>query len=162
MKVEVGVYTGDHRQVNKVWTVKHTYNNVNLKEATSVTKPVIRFNVSAYNLIGCNYACIYWNNDTKKYYFMHEPVFEGQLAYVEMEEDVLQTFASGILNLECNVIRQEFKYNPRLPDDKIICDARRQWIPGYFALPGSATPATPFATDGTGTPVVLTVSGGDS
>lgn len=155
MKVDVGTYTGDHRVLNKVWEIQHSYLNVRLRGEVSLTKPVVFFNASTFDVTGCNYCKLHWHENNAKYYFIDNISFDGQIVILELTEDVLQTFSTEIGNLQGNIIRQENVYNKFLPDDRIICDARRQIRPFYFNQ-------VPFSTTGIGNPVVLTVSGGDS
>ena len=165
MNIKVGICTDDHRKVNKVieWLKDSEGDDVieriYLKGLTNDMHPIIKVSIDHINPIEYNYVKLYWGESnverTAKCYYVEDRDFEGHICYLHLTEDVLYTFRSSILKLKCNVIRQEFKGSPYIPDDRILCSTKRQ-------LNQYNSSATPFSTSGTGNPVVLTVSGGNS
>lgn len=164
MQIKIGVFKGDVRNVSKIvgdgtdnWL--HTYSGARIKEPCSLTHPTIILNLGTFDPINCNYLKLYWGTsaieDLARFYFIRNITYDGNLVILECEEDYLQTFKTYILQLRCTVIRQEFKYNPYIVDDRVLCEKRRN-------LKYQVFPNTHFSTTGTGNPVVLTVSGGNS
>lgn len=170
MKMKVAMYTGDHRNVNKSidWIKDENGNdlfpNVRLKNGCNSTHPTIEISIDVIHPIQFNYIKLYWISETQKYsrcYFVESVTYEGKRAFLNCVEDFLYTFQNEILNLECNVIRQEHKYSSYIPDDRVLCSTKRQ----LEQLPRPSETdnrLAPFSTGGTGNPVVLTVSGGNS
>lgn len=155
MRCKIGTYKGDLRQMSKVIQYDRDI-SVKIKEGCSVLNPVL---VLSINPIEFNYFKLYWgdsNDETKaKYYYKVDTQVTNRLFVVSLKEDLLQTYKSEILNLRANVIRQEYKFNKNMSDDRVVCERRRNVK--YLTAPN-----TPFGTSGVGTPVVLTVSGGGS
>ena len=164
MLVQLMTYKGDVRKVRKTFDAVYDMDDVYIKEACDTTKPIFIFSLDSINLnpIRYNYIKVYWGSltpsgnqreDLAKCYFIERHEFDGNIVSLHCLEDVLYTFQSDILALTCNVIRQEHKGSAYIPDDRILASAKRQYKPYPF-------PNMPFATSGSGTPVVLTVSGG--
>lgn len=164
MLIKVGVFKGDCRNISKIvgdgtenW--KHSYSGARIKAPCSLTHPQIILNLNTFDPIDCNYAKLYWGThaveENARFYFIRNITYDGNIVILDCEEDYLQTFKESILQLECNVIRQEFKGNKYIIDDRVLCEKRRNLQPRQF-------PNSHFTTTGTGNPVVLTVTGGNS
>ena len=155
MRCKVGTYKGDLRNISKVVEFNRDI-AIKVKTPCSIINPSI---LLSFNPLKENYFKIYWGDSTdetkSRYYYKVDTTCINQLYEVQLREDVLQTYKTEILNLRCNVLRQEYKYNRYMADDRVICERRRNVK--YLTAPN-----LPFSTQGTGTPVVLTVSGGGS
>lgn len=165
MRIKAGLCDKDCRYANKVIQWLHTDNGGDLYSASLIkdkctdTHPIILVSINPVHPTEYNYVKIYWTGSedeaTAKCYYVENREYDGNLCYLHLSEDYLYTLKSYLLNLTVNVLRQEFKGSPYIPDDRVICSVKRR-IDSY------TTSASPFGTSGTGTPVVLTVSGGNS
>lgn len=83
----------------------------------SLMNPVITLAVDVSSLAGFNYAYI---QDYGKYYFIASPptAVAYNRAEIELEEDVLMTYASQILNLSGIVKRSQSNWDMYLVDEK--------------------------------------------
>lgn len=171
MRVKVAMVDKDHRYVNKpIDYIKvngnDAFSGTLLKGTTDIERPVLILSINRVHPMAYNYVKMYWGasdwepqaEDSEVWtrcYFVESYKVDGNIVYLQLQEDYAYTFRVWLLNLECNVIRQEFKGSPYIPDDRILCSTKRQ-LNQYNAS------STPFVTSGTGNPVVLTVSGGNS
>lgn len=165
MNIKVAMCLYDHRYPNKpVEWLKDSdgddvIETVRLKGVCNDRRPTIAVSIDHINPLHYNYVKLYWgeSNDEEmsRCYFVESRDFDGNICYLKLEEDDLYTFRNYINNLECNVIRQEFKGSSYIPDERILCSTKRRVDQYDFSV-------MPFSTTGTGNPVVLTVSGGNS
>ena len=171
MNIKIGICDKDHRYANKAvkWMKDadghDIFETVVLKHMCSDTKPVLKLPRAVINPQVYNYIKLYWGNSNQEYtedgikmakcYYVRDRDYDGQCYYLNCEEDVLYTFKNDIYNLECNVLRQEFKSGQYIPDERVLASVKRK-LEQYNAS------TTAFSTAGTGNPVVLTVSGGNS
>lgn len=165
MNIKIGMCNKDHRVVNKAieWFKDadghDIFEWVVLKHGCSDTRPVLKLPRTAINPQEYNYIKLYWGDSNQerlaKCYYVESRDYDGQCYYLNCAEDVLYTFRNAIYNLECNVLRQEFKSGQYIPDERVLASVKRK-LEQYNAS------TTAFTTAGTGNPVVLTVSGGNS
>lgn len=67
-----------------------------------------------------NINYLYWTTFNRYYYIVNATARENGMIEITCKIDVLQTYATNIYSLECLVERQEFKYDPMLPDREIL------------------------------------------
>lgn len=122
MTVETGYFTGQSNMVQKEFTKQHTFDNVVLKESTSVQKPVILIQASTdkgeADILKSTYVHI---PDFNRYYFVIEAKSErNHLVRVLLESDPLKSFESKIYKNKCMVKRTASKkQSAYLQDNKI-------------------------------------------
>lgn len=94
-----------------------SHNCVLKSQDCSLMNPVLTLAADVSSLAGFNYAYI---QDYGKYYFIASPptAVAYNRAEIELEEDVLMTYASQILNLSGIVKRSQSNYNLYLTDEK--------------------------------------------
>lgn len=111
-------YTGDEN--NKI---RKTLNNAliltgTMRDSSSIIKPVIMVEGASFN--GYNYAYI---PTFDRYYFIKEIInYRNNLWILELECDVLMSFKSSILNMNCILLETESK-----GADKYLADTR-VWV----------------------------------
>ena len=89
--------------------------NILWKENTDILSPTIRIGGT---LTSANYCYI---PDFGRYYFIKERVMQGANVFeLDLEVDVLMTYADSIKELPCVVKRQENQYNTYLNDAEFL------------------------------------------
>lgn len=122
-----------------------------LKTDSSIINPVVEISKEKLGDIAAyNYAYI---PEFKRYYFLTDAVAGlGGIAVLSFKCDVLTSNANKILQLQCQVARQEYNFDMDLPDSDIPVLAKRNLTYRNFS-------ATPFSTNPQGRHFVMTVSG---
>lgn len=151
MIIHIGTITDDKRKISKKFTIQKKINNAEIFSPCSYLDPIFIVSSSLVE----SYTNYVWCDDFNRYYYVTDIVQKGDIAEIHCHVDVLMSYSQSILSLQANVARQEFTYNNKYIDDKIMATCKRRI---HFYDCGT----TPFATNGTGQPVVLTVSGGAS
>lgn len=100
MKITIGIYTGQKNFVKKKYTVKHTYSNCMLKDATSIRRPTIVIHTSSSgvkNLTSgdskCNY--MYIAEFGRYYYITDIRSIRTSIVEIDAISDPLKSFWSG-------------------------------------------------------------------
>ena len=93
-----------------------------LREDCSVINPVIA--IEGLSDLSVNYAYI---TEFGRYYFINNIVCKGKLFELQMDVDVLKTYASGIRGNNAVIARQQNEYNLYLQDGVFKTEA----IPHY-------------------------------
>lgn len=107
MTVTLYQTTNRKTDVSKTLTNGNTYNNVKIKEGTSIKNPTLIFSGGANNYVELskNYAYIPAFN---RYYFIEDKIIEtGGRVEIPMKCDVLTTYATEIKNSTQLILRQE-------------------------------------------------------
>ena len=122
-----------------------------MRASISALRPVIDVEISnTLGIMQANYAYI---QEFGKFYFIRNKTnVLNDLWRFELEEDVLMTYQSDILNTNGVVERQKDNYDMYLPDQKIPVDCRK--AVSYRKFSGN----TPFNL----TSITMMVLGGDS
>lgn len=115
MTVDFYISKSDFRKVDKDLQFVTTLPNVYFKSDESKENPTIEL---AYNLqvVNCNYCYI---RELHYYYYLAEPTFGKQRIFFQLSTDLLMTFKTDILNLDCIIARQEEEYNTYLKDENL-------------------------------------------
>lgn len=116
--------TSDERAVTKDFSISKKATIV-LKEQTSILNPIITL---AYDesLLNCNYCYI---KQLKRYYYIKNIVIGyNQALEMELYIDVLMSWKSYILSLNCFIQRQEYNYNPYFVDGELLTRADKTQI----------------------------------
>ena len=88
-----------------------------LKENCSVMDPVIK--IENNGVVGCNYAFI---QEFNRWYHITDAVsIRNDIWEIHMHEDVLYTYASGILSSPCVIAKSTNKFNLYLNDPNYKC-----------------------------------------
>lgn len=109
-----------------------------LREDTNILSPEVSFPYSA-TYAGANYAYI---PEWKRYYFISDMyVTPAARLYLRLYIDVLKTYASGILNCNCNVMRSEsagvnYVHDSELPINPDKCGYINTFLPSPFTNTG--------------------------
>lgn len=117
--MHVTFYTNnaDNRKVDKTaeLTIITTLDNVHFYRDENKGGPTLElaYNQSVFN--NANYCYI---QELGHYYYMSEPVMSQQRITFSLTTDLLMTFKTDILALECIISRQEKKYNAYLRDNR--------------------------------------------
>lgn len=100
-----------------------TYTGAVARQNVSMIRPVLKLEESCANIVAANYAYI---SDFARYYqIVDKRADENGLFTITLEEDVLMSFASDIVNLKGIVSRQKDNYDMYLNDSKIPTGARK-------------------------------------
>lgn len=113
---------------------------------TSIINPTFLLK-EKIDLRNINY--LYWTSFARYYYIVKPVARENGMIEITCKIDVLQTYATFLYSLECLVERQEFKYDPMLPDSEIM-----QRV-------GTVTQKKKIGTIGNTISYVLTTTGGE-
>lgn len=153
MKLNIGYTKDDKRCIKKQFSKIHKNVNAEINYPCSYVNPVF---VVSSSLVESNTNYV-WCDDFNRYYYVNDIIQKGNIAELHCHVDVLMSYSQEILSLKANVARQEMPqhYNVNYVDEKIMATCKRRI---HFYDCGS----TPFITNGSGQPVVLTVSGGAS
>lgn len=85
-----------------------------LKDDTDLLNPTFILDYSQF-IYSCNYVYI---PELYRYYYIDNIIYSQQRVYIECHTDVLMTYRTEILNLQCIIKRQQYKYNLYLNDEK--------------------------------------------
>lgn len=106
-----------------------------LRDECDILNPVIIF-VGFNPANTFNYCYI---PDFKRYYFITgSSVIRTNVVEFTMHVDVLQSWSSYILEQEGTILRNEFDYNPWLPDERVPIQANNE----YVFIKSNSTPFT--------------------
>ena len=114
MTVDFYINNSDNRKVDKNLTLVTTLNNVVLKSDENKGNMTLELEFNN-NLLNANYCYI---RELHYYYYMSEPTLGKQRLFFDLSTDLLMTYKTDILQLECIIARQENKYNAYLNDDR--------------------------------------------
>lgn len=108
--------TADNRKVDKTesLTTLATLNNVSFKMDENRGEPQLELAYTAA-IAGANYCYI---QELGYYYYLSEPILSTQRMLFNCNTDLLMTYKTEILNLNCIIARQEQKYNAYLNDSR--------------------------------------------
>ena len=108
----------DNRQVDKTagLTAIKTLNNVHFYRDENKGGPSLEL---AYDADIFEYANYCYIQELEHYYYMSEPVMSQQRITFSLTSDLLMTFKTDILELECIIARQESEYNTYLNDNRL-------------------------------------------
>lgn len=147
--VNFGVCSDEEEKIRKGFSSVKTC-NCEVYGESSILKPnlLLRYDAS---LVSCNYAFI---GEWGRYYWIrNQIVTNGGRLIISCEVDPLKSFDTAILNLDVNVIRNEFERNKLIYDD---------YYPEEILSTVSVLKfnASPFGVNG-GYNTILTVIGGN-
>ncbi len=154
--MEISLYynNSDDRKLNKNLQFKKQIKDVKLKENCSIINPILilsRKNFKDFN--NMNYVYI---EEFRRYYFIQNMEFINSNVILDLQIDVLTTYASSIRALSCLVKRQENISNLDLVDERFKLNCQHDISYKYFE-------STPFSianmTSGKNC-IALTVTGG--
>ena len=117
MKVRFYSISDDRRVVNKTIPETYTEKDCDIWDSCSIMRPLLKL-AQDNNVINKNYAYI---ADWSRYYYVSPAdIDNGREMYLQLEEDVLKSWQSGIENLKCTVVRtaKNGKANLYLDDGK--------------------------------------------
>lgn len=124
------------------------------KEETSIMKPEI---IIEYGVIDFNYIYIPLLN---RYYYVNEIIsVRNNLWKIRLNCDVLMSFKSDILNLECYVSRNEYTYNEYIEDDFLPLEYDKQ-VEEY--IPTTPTNLEPYQFIDNYVVFITTIYSGDT
>lgn len=98
-----------HKNIVQVGTTKV----IEFKEDTDLLRPTLKLAVDA-NSLQFNYVYL---EDLRRYYYVNNIIFSRQYIQVELEVDVLMSFANQIMLCDCILERQSGVYNTYFPDE---------------------------------------------
>ena len=119
--------------------------SADIMSGTDIVRPTF-FLKEKIDFRNINY--LYWTAFNRYYYIVNATARENGMIEITCAIDVLQTYATNIYSLECLIERQEFKYDPMLPDREIM-----QRV-------GTVTQKKKIGTIGNTISYVLTTTGG--
>lgn len=135
----------DKRKLSKTFTVVKQYDNITLKENTSVFEPTFLIRTTILNF---NYVeVVEWG---KIYFVQNIRKTMGNILEIECKEDVLSTYKNAIKQRSGYVLRQEFQNSKYIIDNKKVTTTQRKTTHMTVGSIGNAS----------GAYVALTVSGG--
>lgn len=115
--------------VEKDLTQRHLFENVTLKNDTSITNPTFQITgvFDADSISGINY--LHWNKMGRYYFIDDIRIVNGRMFEIDCSVDVLMSFKKNIHNSTQRVIRQQKKSNRNslLLDDKYNFQTRYTW-----------------------------------
>ena len=120
IKVKFGISSANPITINKdeYITWKTNFIDCDLFQAFNIQKPTFKLHFNS-TIMDCNYIYI---QDFNRYYFMKEPdLIPGTAMIIQADEDYLYTNKTEILNLNCNIRRQEY-FQDDLGRDKFLMD----------------------------------------
>ena len=124
------------------------------KEETSIMNPEI---IIEYGVIDFNYIYIPLLN---RYYYVNEIIsVRNNLWKIRLNCDVLMSFKSDILNLECYVSRNEYTYNEYIEDDFLPLEYDKQ-VEEY--IPTTPTNLEPYQFIDNYVVFITTIYSGDT
>lgn len=127
-----------------------------LKEACSITSPVIRVNRNTNDtILTANYAYIAKFN---RYYFINDIVVDGQFFIVSCKCDVLDSFWDEWKNSNQCIDRQETQFNVNLQDPLLPITSEKK----YKAVPIGTSPFTVSISGDGFFPIVLNAANAGS
>lgn len=91
--------------------------SADIMSGTDIVTPIF-FLKEKIDFRNINY--LYWTTFDRYYYIVNATARENGMIEITCKIDVLQTYAANLYSLECLVERQEFKYDPMLPDREIM------------------------------------------
>lgn len=94
--------------------------NVKFIENSDVVKPTLKMSPTS-NVLASNYAYI---DDWGRYYFIQNHTVSNGYIYIDLECDVLQSFASQIRECKALVTRNQKRYNLYQTDEKYRIENR--------------------------------------
>ena len=109
-------------RIDKTATLLHNYNNITLKEGTSITHPTIRLNAGDTNVTRGNYAYIPKFN--RFYYVQDVRSICADIWEIDLKCDVLMSFRDDIIDQKVIFKRSESANNLYLNDDRLQIDSR--------------------------------------
>ena len=154
MKISLYYNNSDDRKLNKNLQFKKQIKDVKLKEKWSIINPVLilsRKNFNDFNKM--NYVYI---EDFRRYYFIQNMEFINSNVILDLQIDVLTTYASPIKSLSCLVKRQEKVSNMDLTDERFKLNCQHDISYKYFAN----TPFSITNMESGKNCIALTVTGG--
>lgn len=104
----------DNRTVNKdIYTTVNGLDIV-LKDNCDILNPTFILNVNN-KILNSNYM---WVSDLNRFYYIENIELSQQRMFIKAKVDVLMTYKSEILNINCIIKRQSNLYNSYLNDDE--------------------------------------------
>lgn len=104
----------DNRVVNKDIYVTVNGLDITLKDNCDILNPNFILNVNN-KILNSNYM---WVSDLNRFYYIENIELSQQRMFIKTKVDVLMTYKSEILNLNCIIKRQSNRYNTYLNDDE--------------------------------------------
>ena len=102
MIIDFYVYKDKKNVINKTLpTPTKTLNNVTFKTDVSQETPTLILKYDS-DIANCNYCFI---RELNSFYFVSEPVLAQGYMSIELEKDLLKTYATEILNTDCIIAR---------------------------------------------------------
>lgn len=114
LTIQLGEFSGDSRQLNKNIDNIIT-KNCDIYGSNSLLTPSFLLNYDD-ELLTKNYVYIpAWN----KYYYIIQPLTmsSGKRCIISCQEDVRMTYRDQILNLDCYIVRNQYKCNTLVVDE---------------------------------------------
>lgn len=152
LTIQLGEFSGDSRQLNK--NIQNVITrNCDIYGDNTLLSPVFLLDYDD-SLLNKNYAYVpEWN----KYYYIVQPLTmsSGMRCLVYCQEDVRMTFQNGILNLECYVVRNQYRCNTLMVDEYYPAEIMSTLCTLKFN-------ASPFVISNSDRNIVMCVYGGQS
>lgn len=106
-----------------------TFNNVKPYEPCDILEPkfVVEYNPDIY---GANYC--YCDTFARSYFITDISILTAHRMLITCSVDVLQTYATGILNCDVSVIRSESEGSTDIPDGSYPVNPSRVWYEGII------------------------------
>lgn len=150
LNIELGEFNGDSRELNK--SINNIISvNCEIYGDNTLLSPVFLLNFNN-NLLNKNYAYIpEWN----KYYYIVQPLTmsKGGRCFIYCQEDVRMTYRNEILNLECYVVRNQYRCNTLIVDEYYPAEIMSTLCTLKFN-------ASPFSISSSDRNIVMCVYGG--
>lgn len=109
--------SSEKNKVTKALTVVSSINTFKIKENTSIINPVILISKNTKGFTDGVLFNYVWLDLYKRYYFVTDiKTVANGIVEVSLSVDVLMSFKSQILSLNCIISRQENEYNTYLDD----------------------------------------------
>ena len=133
----------DNKVVNKDIYASVMGLDIVLKDDCDILNPTFILNVNN-KILTSNYM---WVSDLNRFYYIENIELSKQRMYIKAKVDVLMSYKSDILNLNCIIKRQSNLYNSYLNDDE------------YKSYEYNRIQTFPFARGFTAEEFILAVSG---
>lgn len=141
MDLGVGITSVDHRAVVKDYSEIFRFENVVLKDDTSVQSPVFLLDFGSMDiseLSDINY--VHWFK-MKRFYYIIDKVFNGQCVELHCQLDARRTWMETIRNSTQFVNRQERTFNKQLFDAEIPIESMKKQT--MYVFPNAVGDSTP-------------------